>query len=223
MEEAELLVDVNRVVGVLIAVVGSVVVAPAGTRLLLGSSWAWLYRLGSRARDRLLQALPFLRGATTIQGSVVVLEPADLMLSAGTVTLSGRGWTPSSSVTARVEALRQYIIDVDDRLSRVAGQLRKDISDGQAAIAKLDRALEAEAAELRRLLDERDRESARIDARGLPVIGFGVVLSGVPEVAASLPWHLGWLLPLLGVAAAGVAIGHAVREHRSQMATRRSR
>lgn len=58
---------------------------------------------------------------------------------------------------------------------------------------------QVETAELRRLLDERERQAARIDARGLPVVGFGILLSGVPDELASFLYPFGWLLPIFGI------------------------
>jgi hypothetical protein len=46
---------------------------------------------------------------------------------------------------------------------------------------ELKRTLEEKTAELRLLVEEKERESAQIDARALPVVGFGILLSGIPE------------------------------------------
>ncbi len=68
----------------------------------------------------------------------------------------------------------------------------------------MQESLRSDIAELRQQLAERDHEGARIDARGLPVIGFGILLSGIPDELASIPWGLGWVFPILGLGA-GVA------------------
>jgi len=68
--------------------------------------------------------------------------------------------------------------------------------------------LRAETAELRRLLEEREHRAARIDARGLPV----VVLSGIPDQLASIPYGIGWVAPVLGIATAVAAGVPAWRE-----------
>ncbi|MDQ4021837.1 MAG: hypothetical protein M3257_09500 [Actinomycetota bacterium] len=52
--------------------------------------------------------------------------------------------------------------------------------------AEFTRALQETTAELRRLGEEKERESAQIDARGLPVVGFGILLSDIPEKPATL-------------------------------------
>jgi hypothetical protein len=98
----------------------------------------------------------------------------------------------------------------------------QEASDRKDAIAEPHQTLKAEAAELRRLLDTKDHETAAIDARGLPVIGFGIVLSGVPEALASIPWYLGWLLPAAGLGATIVMVVHTVKAHRRSRAVSQS-
>jgi hypothetical protein len=133
-----------------------------------------------------------------------------------TATVSGRVWTPAAPVDDRIEALRQHITEVEGRLSGIAQELRREVSDRAVAVANIDQALKAQAAELTGLLDKKDQHTAAIDARGLPVIGFGILLSGVPEALSSIPpWHLGWLLPALGLVAAAAAVAHAVRVDRN--------
>lgn len=209
MDELSLLADVNKWVGVSIALVGSFVVAPDGGRLLWGSLGTTLRRQGNRARATLARMLPFLRRDATARPATIGVTAS--VPQATAVTSSGRAWRPTAPVDERIEALRQHITEVEGRLNTTAGLLRQETSDRAAAVAELDRTLKADLAELRRLLDEKDRDAALIDARGLPVIGFGILLSGVPETLASIPWHLGWLFPALGVAAATVALAPTVR------------
>ena len=131
----------------------------------------------------------------------------------GAVTLasSGRAWHPTAPVDERIEALRKHITDVEGHLNHTAEMLRQETSKRAEAIARLDTARKHDLAELRRLLDEKDRDTALIDARGLPVIGLGILLSGVPAELAAIPWHLGWLFPVIGIGAAAAAIAPALR------------
>jgi hypothetical protein len=57
---------------------------------------------------------------------------------------------------------------------------------------------QVETAELRRLLDERERQAAR----GLPLAGAGIMLSGIPDELATFPfpYPYGWLFPVLAFA-----------------------
>ena len=66
-------------------------------------------------------------------------------------------------------------------------------SEPRQVVAELKRTLEQKTAELRLLVEEKERESAQIDARALPVVGFGILLSGIPEELASISFGLGWI------------------------------
>jgi len=217
MLDADFLADTNRWVGVFIAVVGSIVVAPAGAKLLWRTSWGWLKRQGVRTRNQLARVLPFLRRNVIVRPVGVAGEAS--MSGALVATASGRVWWPTAPVDERIEALRGYLLELEGRLNETNRQVRSERSDRESAIARLEQALKTETTELRRALDEMDRETAMIDARGLPVIGFGIVLSGIPDELSAIPWHLGWALPPLGVFSALMATFHAIRVHRARART----
>lgn len=201
--------EVNRLVGVLIAVVGAVVVAPSGTRLLLEWSWGWVRRRGQQIQDQLARVFPALRRNLTITA-----EPAGLAVAVatgwGSATVS-RPWDPSAPVDERIEALRQHILEIEESLTGVGQQLSQQTAASEGADAELDERLRAEGDELRRRLDEQERQSARIDARGLPVIAAGIFLSGVPDELASIPLGFGWPFPVLGI---GLALAAAIPARR---------
>lgn len=210
MADASLLSDVNRWVGVGIAVVGAVVVAPSGTRLLVRSAWVWLRRQGARTRGQLARFLPFLRRDLNVQGVTASIGVG--LGGVGTLTVSGRAWHPTASVDERIEALHQHITEVEGRLNEVSQQLSQETSKRERALAELEAGLSAETAKLRRLLEEQEHRAARVDARGLPVIALGIVLSGIPDQLASIPYGIGWVAPVLGIAAAVAAGVPAWRE-----------
>jgi len=128
--------------------------------------------------------------------------------SVGTLTVSGRAWHPTAPVDERIDALHQHITEVEGLLNEVSQQLSQETSKRERALAELEAGLRAETAELRRLLEEREHRAARIDARGLPV----VVLSGIPDQLASIPYGIGWVAPVLGIATAVAAGVPAWRE-----------
>jgi hypothetical protein len=67
----------------------------------------------------------------------------------------------------------------------------EETASRERVVAELSRTIKEETAKLGRLLEEREQESARIDARGLPVVGFGILLSGVPDELAAIPFPWG--------------------------------
>lgn len=85
--EPDVLEAVNKWVGVVIALVGSVVVAPAGTGLLLGSSWTGLRRRGSLVRGQLSRILPFLGSSADVPETVT----GRIGGMSGPVTVTARG------------------------------------------------------------------------------------------------------------------------------------
>ena len=209
-----MLTEVNRWVGVVIAVVGAVVVAPEGTRLLLKGIRAWFRRRGQQVRDQLARFLPFLRQDVNIQ-----VKATGGSLSTGVALLgSARGcaWDPSAPVDERIEKLLEYIAEIERQMDTVNQRLAQETSDRQQAVAELRVLLDAELADQRRLLDKREEQAAAIDARGLPVIGWGILLSGVPDRLAQIPFYLGWVFPTVGVIL-GLAAGvPAWREYRAR-------
>jgi len=124
--DASLLSDVNRWVGVGIAVVGAVVVAPSGTRLLVQAAWVWLRRQGVRTRGQLARFLPFLRRDVNVQGVTASIGIG--LGSVGTLTVSGRAWHPTAPVDERIDALHQHITEVEGLLNEVSQQLSQETS-----------------------------------------------------------------------------------------------
>lgn len=110
MNDPSLLINLNRYVGVALAVVGSVVVAPRGTVLLWRSLTDWPPPRKQHLRSQLARFLPFLRKDVTVQapsamGGVSVFGSA-------TATVSARVWQPNASVDERIEVLHRYITDL---------------------------------------------------------------------------------------------------------------
>jgi hypothetical protein len=120
-------------------------------------------------------------------------------------------WKPDAPVDERIETLRAYITSVETRLNETITGVSQERADRETAITELARTLHARLDELHQLLKEKDRQMATIDARGLPVIGAGIFLSGIPEALAELPWHLGWILPFAGFGWMVAAVLGAVR------------
>lgn len=213
MNDLDLLSDLNRWVGVAIAVVGSVVVAPTGTVLLWRSATDWMLQRKHQLCGQLARFLPFLRRDVTIHATSAT--GAASAFGSATVTVSARAWHPGAPVDERIEALRQHITEVEGQLNEVTRNLREETASRERLAVELKRTLEEKTTELSRLDEEKERESAQIDARGLPVIGFGILLSGIPDELASIPLGFGWIFPILGVGAAAHTIVHAWRHWRS--------
>lgn len=205
LTEAAVLAQVNKVVGVIIAMIGAIVAAPDGALLLYRSFTARVRAMINKFRNR---STPAAKVSGSFHGT----------LPAMTMTASGRVWRPDDPIDARIDALRAHISDVEGRLSETRNALNQERDARESAIAELGRDLHARLDELHQLLQEKERQMATIDARGLPVIGFGILLSGVPEFLAELPRIIGWALPFAGFAWMVVAVLDSVRRRHSRSA-----
>ncbi|MBD2896218.1 hypothetical protein amrb99_51620 [Actinomadura sp. RB99] len=84
--------------------------------------------------------------------------------------------------------LQQWLVDVEHNIDRVKSELVEHKRDTKRALEELERKHEAGLGELRSLIKQMEASDARIDGRALPVIGWGVVLSGIPELLALSCW-----------------------------------
>ncbi|MBA3252082.1 MAG: hypothetical protein H0T66_17670 [Geodermatophilaceae bacterium] len=222
MTGLSVLTEVNRWVGVAVALVGAVVVAPEGTRLLLRSIWAWIRRRGQEIRGQLARFLPFLRRSMDVRAGAA---SGNLTAGAALVTTWGSvlDWRPGATVEERLEALREWVNGIKKRVGEIAQLQTQETANREQAIDELRADLSAQIADLRWTLDEQQDQAARIDARGLPVIGWGILLSGIPDRLAQIPFMIGWVFPIVGVIL-GLAAGvPAWREYRGRAALSRCR
>jgi hypothetical protein len=196
-----ILAEVNRWVGVVTASAGAVIVSPAGTRLLLVDSWTGFKRYGNRVRGDLARILPLLRRNATVHGGTATITVSASARGVATHT-RGLSWDVHASPEERLEALRRYVLDLGMRVDEVGSGLTREVSVREGAVADLEHRLRTDMQLLRDQLDQWERQAARIDARGLPVIAVGIFLSGVPDELAKIPAGLGWLCPALGLAMA---------------------
>jgi hypothetical protein len=131
--------------------------------------------------------------------------------------LSAEGWAWPAGAPAdeRLEALRQHLIEVEGRLNEVRRQLRDETHAREQSVAELERRIRGELEQLQQSIISRDQQSARIDARGLPVIAAGIVLSGLPDDLAGFLYPLGWLWVIITVV---VSVGVSVSAWRDTRA-----
>jgi Zn-ribbon protein, possibly nucleic acid-binding len=204
LTEAAVLTQVNKFVGVFIALVGAFITAPDGARLVFRSSAAWARKQINRFRKPPTKTIQVsAAGFAGITGTV-------------TMTATGRVWDPNAPVDERIETLRSYISDVETRLSATINRVTEERAAREKAIEDLSRTLHAKVDELYQLLKEKEEQTAIIDGRGLPVIGVGILLTGIPEALAEIPWHLGWLLPFGGFGLMVAAVMASVNDHRAK-------
>jgi hypothetical protein len=209
----DLLADVNQFVGVGVAVVGLVVTAPSGTKKLVVSTWGWLQRRGNHMRHHLARLLPFLRRDGTMHGTTAV--GSAVATSWASLSAEGWAWPAAAPADERIEALRKHVLEVEGRLNDVRRQLRDETRLREQSVADLERKVRVELEQLQQSIIIRDHQSATVDARGLPVVAAGIILSGLPEELANFLYPLGWLWVIVAV---GVSVGVTVSAWRDARA-----
>lgn len=166
--------------GAAVAIIGLVVVAPYQAGKALPDLGRWLGRRWEEVRVRLARFLPFLRRRRLI----ISVPTGFLTLSsqaAGDVT---RAWRTDATVAEQLSELRDAVDDLRTR----HGKLR---SGTEARFDQVDaRFREHEQAHtgLEAKIKERDREAARLNARGFPLAALGTALAGTPFWFVSLWW-----------------------------------
>jgi uncharacterized protein (DUF58 family) len=76
-----------------------------------------------------------------------------------------------------------------------------------------------ENAELRFYVEANSQEAARIDARGLPVVAVGILLTAAPEQLAAIPW-VGWAVLVFSISLAAAVGAGTWRQYQSLRATK---
>lgn len=184
--EVSILTHMNKWVGVIIALVGAFIAAPDGARLIFQST-------ASAARDLVAKV----RRSGAPQDVRAVTGSGSMTLGGLAMAATGRVWTPGASIDERIDALRKQVLEVEAKVAGIQADVLKERGERQEAIAELARTVHVKVDELHALLAEKDKQAARIDARGLPVVGAGIFLSGVPEYLAALPVWIAFPLPFL--------------------------
>jgi len=115
------------------------------------------------------------------------------------------GWDRNAPIDVRVDFVHEEVSEV----RRDVEQLRRDSGERHS---RLDQKVESLANEIRtdlRELTERveraERNAARVNAWGFPLIGLGIVMTGVPGGLADVP-PVGWLFVVLAGALAAIGI-----------------
>jgi hypothetical protein len=195
-------VNAARWVGVAIAILGVIVGTPEAAMMIgrvtiraIGEAVRWVGR-------RIIDVWSRLRGRRSV---TVQVGPAALgfggVLGTAKITASGRVWPSSGTDADKIEALhalaeqletqiRDLRNDHAARLDNLAAQLNDANTEHRNVVA-------AHREEHRRA----KRTAVEIDARGIPVIGAGIVLTRLPDYA--LEWWgdaFGWAVIAISVA-----------------------
>jgi len=188
------LADWVRRVGVVAAVFGTAVAAPEGTARL----WRWITRpvrwAWRKVRPWLASYLSFLRRSATVYPKTA---SGAAVLGKARVRATGFTWNPDAPLEDQVRRLREQMIQFHALIFTETDKVRQEAREGDAELRQM---IEQHAGELRALHEAHQaahvaaqRQAARVDARGVVLLGLGVVMTGVPDGLARFAW-LGWLV-----------------------------
>jgi hypothetical protein len=164
------LTAINMWLGVLLSLTGSIAVAPQAVPQL----WKLAKHDARQVRGLLARVLPFLRKSVTVH---VGTATGDVSFG-GVVTVSGSGKvTHNGPMEEQVKQLWRELDSVREDL----GKLRTETNVRAKAIEKTVEDLSRKSSEwhqdLLRRIQQAEEEQTEFNARALPLIGFGIVLT----------------------------------------------
>ena len=193
-----------RYTGAIVALVASFLAAPEATRHL----WKWIRGTAATTTGRVIRA-----GKARVEQvwnrvrrrgrwvDVAGSGSAAATISAS-LTVTGRLVFPvdlSAPLSARVERLEQHV----QALGELHEANKQAIAQEKASLVEklrnVEHQIDQETAAIRSKIDSMEQTAMVVDARALPVIGFGIVLSSMSDLIA--------LSPVLSYVAVAVAAG----------------
>jgi hypothetical protein len=203
--DADYLADMLRVEGVVVALVASFLAAPAATRHM----WDRFKQLLSKARQLVSSVAKSLwrwltGGARTVQVHPLnmAFEGEAAMPVTASVTTS---WAVNANddIALRVERLESRMGEVNERLTLLDAKVQAEATERHKAIDYLIGRFSEDVQLVRDKIAAREGDALRVDATALPVIGLGIVLTGIPDFLAAFT--------LLGVVAFITALAFLLR------------
>ncbi|MFA1544027.1 hypothetical protein [Actinomadura monticuli] len=186
---------VNKGTGVAVALIGALVVSPDGTRWFV--RWTWRRATFWRREHH--------SGSATLRGTGT--------MSAAGYMIPVRSWPEDLPTKEQLKRIRGWLTDVEHKVGKLGVDLAKHERDTKKALEEVTRKHEAGFQELRSLIRQMEASEARVDGRALPVIGWGILLSGIPELLAKSATATYSLCVIGVVATIGVSVS-VYREYR---------
>lgn len=188
--------------GVFLSLTGSIAVAPQAAPEL----WRLTKHDAHQGRRLLARFLPFLRKSVDVRAATI---SANVSMMAVAVTATGKV-THNGPVDEQLEQLWQEI----DLVRGDLGKLRTDTEERAKAIertvAALDQRERTQHEDLLRRLQEAEEQQTEFNARALPLIGFGIVLSAAASWLAERSFWVNVVVWVLMVAIGVRVVGPIV-------------
>lgn len=194
--------ELTRIIGALISVLGVVVASPPGTRRAAA-------HVRANARLTLQMAWEALVKAMWWRPKPVTLRPTSTLHAHGsgsatlTVSASGGGHA-NATVEDRLKALEMHLSRVDGELAALGKRAEQDRAAQQQALTEVRDELVSTITALEARLDASEERAMETDARALFIAVTGILLLNFAAEVAWLP-VVPWVFLLL------VAVGGSVR------------
>lgn len=166
-----------RVVGVALGVWGAVMVSPDAAREVastVATNWLRLRARLGFPRNRTVQASGHAAAASVATGAGVAFDARVLV------------WP--NDAAGQIEILRQRTDTLDDAVATLRTDHKEQIARVNDKIEGVRAAHRAAIAGLEARQQEQKRTDLKVNARGLPLIGASIVLSGLPDAVMGNPW-----------------------------------
>jgi hypothetical protein len=114
------------------------------------------------------------------------------------VNVTGLSWEEGMSIPAQIERLRAMVDQVLQEVGRVREQTRAQIAQVSGRLGVVESDLRTAVDDLRRRMEVAERRAAQANARGILLLGAGLVLTGIPQELAEFE-VIGWTSVALAV------------------------
>jgi uncharacterized membrane protein YccC len=188
-----------RIVGVIVSLIGAWIVSPQGARHRAEQIVAHMIRALQAIQLRIRRLLRRPKTHHAFGSSTAGVSAT----AHATRTTAPRPviWSSADTIEEQIERLRVRINELDAILASARNEVDQHRNAFSVELAKLRAELVAELRTLRQRMDRSEAATTESDSRALPVIGFGILLSGMSNEISEYAW-LAWIAVAAGCAVA---------------------
>lgn len=185
--DADYLADLVGCTGVFVALVASCLAAPEATRHVYQRLRAIAIGTGTTIAKTTQEAWLRLRRAAPIDVRHVSGTSYLRDFASATDALHVERDYPADTLEARMERLERQVAELKVTQAAAQQAISQEAAERRKAANQLSERIEQEVASMREAIAAIERNAILVDTRALPVVGLGIVLSGIPDLLAHPP------------------------------------